>query len=83
MYLVNPNGEFVDYYGQNRNKDQCVSSILINVAKWNALNKKGWLSQDEAKNDGYWLNFFWFKQSLFERVCGDGDGADDLIYDQK
>ncbi|KAM7354138.1 synthesis of cytochrome c oxidase [Cochliomyia hominivorax] len=44
MYLVNPDGEFVDYYGQNRDKDQCVSSILMNVAKWNALNKKSWFS---------------------------------------
>ena len=44
MYLVNPDGEFVDYYGQNRDKDQCVSSILMNVAKWNSLNKKSWFS---------------------------------------
>ncbi|KAM8717000.1 hypothetical protein ACLKA7_003810 [Drosophila subpalustris] len=44
MYLVNPDGEFVDYYGQNRDKDQCVASILVNIAKWNSLNKKGWFS---------------------------------------
>ncbi|XP_011180305.1 protein SCO1 homolog, mitochondrial [Zeugodacus cucurbitae] len=42
MYLVNPDGEFVDYYGQNRDKDQCISSILVNIAKWNNINKKSW-----------------------------------------
>uniref|UniRef100_A0A1B0G468 Protein SCO1 homolog, mitochondrial n=1 Tax=Glossina morsitans morsitans TaxID=37546 RepID=A0A1B0G468_GLOMM len=45
MYLVNPEGEFVDYYGQTRDKDQCVASILMNMAKWDALNKKSWFSQ--------------------------------------
>lgn len=44
MYLVNPDGEFVDYYGQNKNKDQIVDSILVNIAKWNQLNKKSWFS---------------------------------------
>ncbi|XP_016973268.1 protein SCO1 homolog, mitochondrial [Drosophila rhopaloa] len=44
MYLVNPDGDFVDYYGQSRDKDQCVASILVNIAKWNSLNRKGWFS---------------------------------------
>lgn len=44
MYLVNPDGEFVDYYGQNKDKAQVVSSILLNIAKWNKLNKKTWFS---------------------------------------
>ncbi|XP_055375953.1 protein SCO1 homolog, mitochondrial [Condylostylus longicornis] len=44
MYLVNPDGEFVDYYGQNKDKEQIVNSILVNVAKWNKLNKKSWFS---------------------------------------
>ncbi|XP_037959518.1 protein SCO1 homolog, mitochondrial [Teleopsis dalmanni] len=44
MYLVNPDGEFVDYYGQNRDKDQCVSSILVNMSKWDQMNKKSWFS---------------------------------------
>ncbi|XP_067624587.1 protein SCO1 homolog, mitochondrial isoform X2 [Eurosta solidaginis] len=42
MYLVNPDGEFVDYYGQTRDKDQCIASILVNIAKWNSMNKKSW-----------------------------------------
>jgi protein SCO1 len=42
IYLINPDGEFVDYYGQNRTKEQVVSSIMVNMAKWAQLNKKSW-----------------------------------------
>lgn len=45
LYLVDPNGEFVDYYGQSKNHEQVSDSILVNIAKWNAINKKGaWFS---------------------------------------
>lgn len=44
MYLVNPDGEFVDYYGQNRNREQVTSSILMNILKWNKLNSTSWFS---------------------------------------
>lgn len=44
MYLVNPDGEFVDYYGQNKDKDQCVGSILINMTKWKQSQKVSWFS---------------------------------------
>lgn len=42
MYLVNPQGEFVDYYGQNRDADEISDSIRINVAKYNQVHKGGW-----------------------------------------
>lgn len=42
MYLVNPDGEFVDYYGQNRNREQVTASILVNMAKYKQLNNKSW-----------------------------------------
>lgn len=42
MYLINPDGEFVDYYGQNRTREQVTSSILVNMAKYKQLNSKSW-----------------------------------------
>lgn len=42
MYLINPDGEFVDYYGQNKDKDQIANSILVNMTKWAQLNDKSW-----------------------------------------
>ena len=44
MYLVNPNGEFVDYYGQNRDKFAIRDSILVNMAKYKQIHKKSWLT---------------------------------------
>lgn len=42
MYLVNPDGEFVDYYGQNRNVDEISSSIQIQAKKYEKLNNPSW-----------------------------------------
>ncbi|XP_052866855.1 protein SCO1 homolog, mitochondrial [Anopheles cruzii] len=42
MYLVDPNGEFVDYYGQNRDKDAIKNSILMNMVKFKQLHNKSW-----------------------------------------
>lgn len=41
VYLINPDGEFMDYYGQNKTADQIVSGILLNMSKFEQM-KKSW-----------------------------------------
>lgn len=40
LYLVDPNGEFIDYYGLGKNVDDITQSVLVNIDKWNVLNAK-------------------------------------------
>ncbi|XP_028162257.1 protein SCO1 homolog, mitochondrial [Ostrinia nubilalis] len=42
IYLVNPDGEFVDYYGQNRNASEIHNSMLVNIQKYAAGKKPSW-----------------------------------------
>lgn len=43
IYLINPDGDFVDYYGQNKTADQVIASIVVNMKKFDDLSKKGLL----------------------------------------
>lgn len=45
VYLVNPDGEFVDYYGQNKTAEQITASIAVNMKKYDEMNKKNILSR--------------------------------------
>lgn len=38
MYLVGPDGNFVDYYGQNKNAQQISSSIALHMKKFADMN---------------------------------------------
>ncbi|XP_065337006.1 protein SCO1 homolog, mitochondrial [Cloeon dipterum] len=42
MYLVNPDGEFVDYFGQNRNVEEIFNSVKIHATKYDRMNNPGW-----------------------------------------
>ncbi|OWR48302.1 hypothetical protein KGM_208552 [Danaus plexippus plexippus] len=42
IYLVDPDGEFVDYYGQNRNAKEIHDSILVNIKKYEDGKKSSW-----------------------------------------
>jgi protein SCO1/2 len=42
MYLINPNGEFVDYYGQTRTAEQVTNGIVLSIKKFENMNKKSW-----------------------------------------
>jgi len=39
-YLLNPDGEFVDYYAQNKTVPECVGSISTHMLKFKMLNKQ-------------------------------------------
>lgn len=43
MYLVNPEGEFVDYYGQSLTSSDIVTSIKVHVSKYD-YNRKSFFS---------------------------------------
>lgn len=42
MYLINPDGEFVDYYGQLKSDEQVANGITLSVLKYEQLKKKSW-----------------------------------------
>lgn len=44
MYLINPEGEFVDYYGQTREYEQIATAILFNMQNYERSVSKSLLS---------------------------------------
>lgn len=54
IYLIDPEGMFVDYYGQTHDADKIVTSILVNKLKYDQLkddddNSSSWLSSSIRK----------------------------------
>ncbi|XP_048516175.1 protein SCO1 homolog, mitochondrial [Athalia rosae] len=49
MYLIDPEGSFVDYYGQTFNVDQISTSILFHMEKYEKLNKPSWFASLTSK----------------------------------
>jgi len=41
VYLINPDNEFVDYYGQTKDKDMIVSSTMMHMAKYKSSQDQG------------------------------------------
>lgn len=42
IYLMDPNGEFVDYFGQNRTVDEVVSAIRMQMIKYDKYKNPKW-----------------------------------------
>lgn len=45
VYLVDPDGEFVDYYGQTKDADTITNSVILHMGKYEVANKKSLISQ--------------------------------------
>lgn len=43
IYLVDPEGGFVDYFGQTHDADRIVSSVLLNKLKYEKMKGNSWL----------------------------------------
>ncbi|XP_043259977.1 protein SCO2 homolog, mitochondrial [Colletes gigas] len=50
IYLVDPDGLFVDYYGQTHTAEQISQSIVLNKAKFDSLKNDSWLPPLPFKN---------------------------------
>jgi protein SCO1/2 len=45
VYLVNPEGDFVDYYGQTKDVDMITNSVILHMGKYDVANKKSLFSK--------------------------------------
>jgi len=50
MYLVNPEGEFIDYFGQNKTANEIVEHILLHMFKFNQEKRTLFSSSLEKLN---------------------------------
>lgn len=41
LYLINPEGDFVDYYGQTKDRDMVTSSVMLHMGKYKSAQNKG------------------------------------------
>jgi len=57
IYLVDPEGMFVDYYGQTHDAEKIATSILVNKLKY-----------DQLKDDGSSSSSSWLPSSLIKGV---------------
>lgn len=42
MYLLNPEGEFIDYYGQNKTDEEVAGGIAAHMRKYKKLKAIWW-----------------------------------------
>lgn len=49
IYLVDPEGGFVDYFGQTHDADQIVQSVILNKYKYDQLHNDSWIPSINLK----------------------------------
>lgn len=49
IYLVDPEGGFVDYYGQSHDAEKIVNSVMLNKMKYDKLKNEDWLPSISLK----------------------------------
>ena len=45
IYLINPDGEFLDYYGQTKDASQITFSVLMQMRKFYQAQKKSLIAR--------------------------------------
>ena len=45
IYLINPDGEFLDYYGQTKDASQITISVMLQMRKFYESQKKSLMSR--------------------------------------
>merc|ERR1719293_351282 len=43
IYLIDPEGNFIDYYGQNKTAQEIVASTIIQMNKYEAANQQSFM----------------------------------------
>lgn len=51
IYLVNPDGEFLDYYGQNRSAAEVANSITMHMERYESKSKITWFVNPFSSSD--------------------------------
>lgn len=45
LYLVDPQGEFVDYYGQTKKRAEVATAIGMEILQFDSKNQTGWFAK--------------------------------------
>lgn len=49
IYLVDPEGGFIDYYGQTHDAEKIVNSVVLNKLKYEKIQNEDWLPSFNLK----------------------------------
>jgi hypothetical protein len=61
IHLINPNGKFLNFYGQTKKAESVTFSIMLQMKKWVQENKVGVFSDVTCSNQLSEMRWFWAK----------------------